>query len=400
MSPNEPDGIEDALRRELKSQLVPFDGDRADEMVRSAASASLTGRGWVAPLAAAAVVVVVGGGVALATARGGDGSSAGPAAGPGVSTTGDDNNAPDECAPMSDGSIVVGTASAGPGSPTGHYTAYPVETGTADAASGSPPASSSPASEPPSSTPASPASPPPPDATVSAESGGGSYQPVYELPTVDPSAVPTTVPDDTIVICAVDPASGIPIHVGECTTHRNATICMGTDGCSTLESSSDGPDNSVVCIATASDLPLPNPPTGGASGPGVISGTCDPSGGCPSSSAPPNDPEAFTVAATVPAGESRTFRGPDIPAGKNLLVGALVFQNPAADTGTVTVQRGGEDLLHEGLADFRDLDVHYDNAPLVFDADHPVRVTVDCTNANADCTPSVLFDGKYVQVQN
>ena len=295
---------------------------------------------------------------------------------------------------MSDGSIgriVVGTASAVRVSPDGQYTAYPVETATADAPEGSPTASSSPANEPPSSTPASP---PPPDATVSAESGGGSYGPVYELPTVDPSAVPTTVPGDTIVVCAVDPASGIPIHIGECTTHRNSSICVGTDGCPTLASTSDGPDNSVVCIATASDLPLPNPPTGGATEPGVITGSCDATDGCSGGSVSSSeDTDVFTVTMTVPPGQSKTFDGPPIDPGQQLVVDAMIFQNPAADTGSLTLHGDAQNRLTLQLRDFRDLDEHFEDQPLSFDADHPLRFTVDCTNASAACTPSVLVSG-------
>ena len=88
-----------------------------------------------------------------------------------------------------------------------------------------------------------------------------------------------------------------------------------------------------------------------------------------------------------------------IPAKKILVITAMVMQNPNGDTGTMQVQRGsGETLLTEGLANFRDLDQHFDNEPLIFTTANPLRVAVNCQTASAvnpHCDPSILFTGRY-----
>ena len=41
-------------------------------------------------------------------------------------------------------------------------------------------------------------------------------------------------------------------------------------------------------------------------------------------------------------------------------------------------------------------DFHFDNDPITFDADHPLTITVDCTNSADACTPYVDVTGQLV----
>jgi hypothetical protein len=90
--------------------------------------------------------------------------------------------------------------------------------------------------------------------------------------------------------------------------------------------------------------------------------------------------------------------GPTIGSKKVLVITAVVMQNPNGDTGTLQIQRGsGEILLTEGLANFRDLDHHFDDEPLVFTSATPLRVAVNCqSTTTTHCHPSILFTGRFV----
>lgn len=96
------------------------------------------------------------------------------------------------------------------------------------------------------------------------------------------------------------------------------------------------------------------------------------------------------------------FPAPAIPAKKVLVITAMFFQNPYGDTGTVQVQRGtAEPVLTEGLANWRDLDQHFDDEPLIFTPGKNLRVAVNCqTTTMTHCHPSVLFTGRFVTAAN
>ncbi|GAA1304720.1 hypothetical protein [Saccharothrix xinjiangensis] len=92
------------------------------------------------------------------------------------------------------------------------------------------------------------------------------------------------------------------------------------------------------------------------------------------------------------------------PADGALLISDVVLQNPRGDTGTIRVLREAADgtrgvLLEVGLANFRDLDRHYVE-PIQFREGEKVVVQVSCQNAaeKGDCTPSVSFSGRAVDV--
>jgi hypothetical protein len=78
----EPEHVEDALRRELHGQVVPFDPARAEEMIFAATSAEVRRLPRVAaPLGTAAAVLAVGAGVAVFAANGTGGGNPAPAGG-------------------------------------------------------------------------------------------------------------------------------------------------------------------------------------------------------------------------------------------------------------------------------------------------------------------------------
>jgi hypothetical protein len=92
--------------------------------------------------------------------------------------------------------------------------------------------------------------------------------------------------------------------------------------------------------------------------------------------------------------------GRTIGAKQALVITAVVMQNPNGDTGTLQIKRGfNETLLTEGLANFRDLDHHFDDEPLVFTPSTPLRIAVNCQVAGSNqthCHPSILFTGRVV----
>ncbi|HEV7203745.1 MAG TPA: hypothetical protein VGN18_04000 [Jatrophihabitans sp.] len=133
-----------------------------------------------------------------------------------------------------------------------------------------------------------------------------------------------------------------------------------------------------------------------------------PSGSTLSNGAPvaTGSPTAFSVQTDVApsTGNFTKFTvtpGPTIPANKTLVITAVVLQNPNGNEGTLQIQRGNSSfLLQEGLANFRDLDYHFDDEPLIFTSSAPLQVAVNCQKAGgggaAHCNPSILFTGRYI----
>jgi hypothetical protein len=279
--------LEDALRRELRAESVPFDESRADDMIRSVTESRLAGapRAWLAPLAAAAAVVVVGGGIALATSGGSGGNStAGPERAGGVGSsanTGGSGYSVPECGSIGSGAPslgVVGTAVPVAGSSV-YSVPVPVRTYTAIASAtvgqNLPPDQNLPpesASEPDSS-------PYPPTVSSTAGTSRRAFGPRATAATATPASVasatelppPTgsdapveTVPrNDVIVICAVGTASpgSTPGEVctqsghevtcsgSYCTKSGHRMTCVGSGTCTLPPaSSSTGRYNAVLCV--------------------------------------------------------------------------------------------------------------------------------------------------------
>ena len=115
-------------------------------------------------------------------------------------------------------------------------------------------------------------------------------------------------------------------------------------------------------------------------------------------------PVAFRLTSppnAIPVANNTTFvpsAPAAIPAGKQLLVTDVVFQNAAGDTGTLRVLRGPDPapLFEIGLNNFRDLDYHF-VTPIVVNpaAGQSLTIAVACqtTVNNGPCTASAYFAG-------
>ena len=94
----------------------------------------------------------------------------------------------------------------------------------------------------------------------------------------------------------------------------------------------------------------------------------------------------------MPAGSTQTFNE---AFQAQFSLTDLVFQNPAGDTGRITVSRDGDVLFTSALENFRDLDQHF-VAPYTFAAGESLVMNVTCTTpgpGGAGCTVSASFAG-------
>jgi hypothetical protein len=358
-----------------------------------------TPRAWLAPLAAAAAVVVVGGGIALATAGGGGNSTAGPgqAAGPGPSASTGGEYGVTGC-----GSIGSPVASLGKGFPATEVSSRPPYPPTVSptGSAGGDVGSTAPVVQ--------PTHIESPTVASGTRSITGSATSVPDLPTSMPatasevplppnSSAPIEIVSTSveIVICSAGTATpGAATVPGElCTKSHHALTCSGAGDCATAEATSSGPYNSVLCVDEGSGNYVPLSPTATSAAMTPVysaSSACE----CNATDSPSSSADDFSINTHVAPGESKTFDGPDLSPGQVLDVEAMVFQNPAADTGTLSLAGDKQNRLSLDLSDFRDLDYHFDDQPLVYDADHPLRITVDCTNSATACTPAVLVSGQ------
>ncbi len=82
----------------------------------------------------------------------------------------------------------------------------------------------------------------------------------------------------------------------------------------------------------------------------------------------------------------------------SLSITDIVLQNPAGDSGTLTILRDQTPLLVQQLDNFRDLDFHF-ITPLIFTAGQKLVLSIVCANKPvgttpaAACTPAGLFSG-------
>ncbi|HEU5003807.1 MAG TPA: hypothetical protein VFW71_13685 [Actinomycetota bacterium] len=106
-----------------------------------------------------------------------------------------------------------------------------------------------------------------------------------------------------------------------------------------------------------------------------------------------------------PAGQTKSDSYA-VPANNTLSVSDIVMENPAGDSGTLTIQvvngSSTSTLLVESLDNFRDLDYHFISPPTL-PGGQKFQMTVQCTAggtggaspppANKPCTPSLFFSG-------
>ena len=88
-------------------------------------------------------------------------------------------------------------------------------------------------------------------------------------------------------------------------------------------------------------------------------------------------------------GGTTSFRIPD---GNVFSLTDVVLQNPAGDSGTISLMRGDRVLFRDALANFRSVDFHF-VAPIVFDAGTAVVLQVDCRNTGTACTAAAQLGG-------
>jgi hypothetical protein len=381
--------IENALRRELRAESVPFEESRAEDMIRAVTESRPAGspRAWLAPLAAAAAVVVVGGGIALATSGGNGNSTAGPAqaGGPGPSTSSGGNGyGVAECGSIGspEGSLgEVFPASAVSGSV--YPTVAPTDTGVNQA----------------SSVPDLP--PPPPTVSPTASLGRRSLPApppsmaatASEVPLPAGSSAPIEIltPSDVIVICSTGTATPSRGEVqGElCTKSDHEVTCVGSGDCTTPDAVSSGPYNDVLCVDEGSASYAPLSPTGSADIDPIYSATATSVPGGTAGTV------TFTVQTNVRPGQpGGNAYVPDIPHGYRLEITGLTLHNPAGDEGTITIGDGSTNILRENLADFRTHDYDVGDQLTSFMPGTSVVVGVNCANTNDNCTPAVDVTGR------
>ena len=92
-----------------------------------------------------------------------------------------------------------------------------------------------------------------------------------------------------------------------------------------------------------------------------------------------------------------------IPKDKQFQLTDIVLQNPAGDSGTLTILQDKNTILVDSLDNFRDTDFHF-ITPIVFNAGQKLIAKVDCQNKPAsgqakNCTPGVLVSGPFASTK-
>ncbi len=81
------------------------------------------------------------------------------------------------------------------------------------------------------------------------------------------------------------------------------------------------------------------------------------------------------------------------PAKQHLAITDMVIQDPAGDTGVLSLTIGGKLIYVEQLADFPDYDVHF-LTPVTLKAGETLQMSVNCSNSGGKaCAPLVLITG-------
>ena len=117
----------------------------------------------------------------------------------------------------------------------------------------------------------------------------------------------------------------------------------------------------------------------------------------PSPSATPSTADALGDPISVRLAATATQQQPSAVLAKNSVVSItdLLLQNPAGDTGTLTLRRGTTTFYVARLENFRDLDLHL-VAPMTFGLKDSLRLDVSCDTPGATakaCSPAVTVMG-------
>lgn len=159
-----------------------------------------------------------------------------------------------------------------------------------------------------------------------------------------------------------------------------------------------------IGIAVGKDPALPTnaTPSGGGLPPALPVETASSLPGASAAAAPAPAP-ASASPTTVPGtpfdrrlqvnGSGVVTAGFDVADKRAFLLTDLIFQNPAGDTGTISLLRGSDVLFVEALANFRTLDYHF-ITPVIFDAKSKVTLRVECQNPpGKSCTAAAYLSG-------
>ena len=104
------------------------------------------------------------------------------------------------------------------------------------------------------------------------------------------------------------------------------------------------------------------------------------------------------LSASVPAGQSSSAASYTVPTGATLAITDLILENPAGDSGTLSLEQNSVPLLQINLDNFRDLDYHFVSAPELSSGQRLV-LAVTCNNQSVGgqppkvCTPGVFYSG-------
>jgi hypothetical protein len=72
------------------------------------------------------------------------------------------------------------------------------------------------------------------------------------------------------------------------------------------------------------------------------------------------------------------------PADTALRITDLLVRNPDGDSGTIQLRRASEVIFEAGMQNFRDFDMHYNDAVMA-DPGVPITMVVNCTASLHEC---------------
>jgi hypothetical protein len=146
--------------------------------------------------------------------------------------------------------------------------------------------------------------------------------------------------------------------------------------------------------ALSSALQSANSAARSGAGSGSPSGSTSPTGSASQSPSPSASP-TLTLPAPVAFVKDLTSSTGSVSAAstQQLTVTDLVLQNPAGDTGVLTITDGGTVIMTTQLADFRNYDLHF-ITPITVNSGEALTMTVKCQNpGGASCSAATLVTG-------
>jgi len=137
------------------------------------------------------------------------------------------------------------------------------------------------------------------------------------------------------------------------------------------------------------------------SGPAAPTGVTGPGGVDISGGQAISFPITMSATQTSNPATVTTVSGPALSPKQILVITSIVLQSPNGDKGTMNIRRGpvnSTPLFSEGLINYRDLDHHFEDGPVLFTKDSPLTISLNCQKAGvgSTCHPNILFLGRIV----